>query len=50
DMVSPPAAVDHFSGMPVAQDTMGKSVPEVTKLREWEDQHEKELDAISRKE
>mmetsp|Transcript_35772 Transcript_35772/g.100535 ORF Transcript_35772/g.100535 Transcript_35772/m.100535 type:complete len:195 (+) Transcript_35772:93-677(+) len=51
DMGSPAAAaVDHFSGMPVAQDTMGKSVPEVTKLREWEDQHEKELDAISRKE
>merc|ERR1719145_546190 len=47
-----PAAVDHFSGMPVAQDPglMSKPVPEVTKLREWEDQHEKELDDISRKE
>merc|ERR1719356_599961 len=50
--VPAPAAVDHFSGMPVAQDPglMSKPVPEVTKLREWEDQHEKELDEISRKE
>merc|ERR1719401_1182939 len=50
--VPAPAPIDHFQGMPVAQDPglMSKPVPEVTKLREWEDQHEKELEDIARKE
>merc|ERR1719203_2598970 len=51
--VAAPAAADPFQGMPVSQDTglMGKPAEAtVSKLREWEDQHEKELDDISRKE
>merc|ERR1719401_2375133 len=51
DMPAPPvAAADPFSGMPVAQDSGMKAMPEVTKLREWEDKHEQELEDISRKE
>merc|ERR1719424_1714819 len=48
-MPAPAAAVDHFSGMPAAQD-QGPLSPVVTKLREWEAQHEEALEDLSRKE
>merc|ERR1712151_1192104 len=58
--MSPPQHADPFQGMPmseagggVAMPPMGGSgdyIPEMNKLREWEDKHEKELEEMSRKE
>merc|ERR1740121_3198489 len=47
-------AADPFEGMPMSGAGMGgpaaTAMPEMTKLREWETQHEEELEGIARKE
>merc|ERR1719512_636549 len=47
-------AADPFEGMPMSGAGMGgpavTAMPEMTKLREWEMQHEEELESIARKE
>merc|ERR1712146_9117 len=44
--------VDPFQGVPVKDNTgdYGSGIPEVTALREWEDNHAKDLEEKSRKE
>merc|ERR1719189_2948444 len=43
---------DPFQGMPVVQPggDMTKRIPEMTELRRWEDQHERELEDVAMKE
>merc|ERR1740120_608815 len=44
-------AADPCQGMPVSNSGMaGAGIPEMTKLREWEQKHEEELEEIARKE
>merc|ERR1719317_920833 len=57
EAVSPaavPAAAyaDPFQGVPVVQPAgnMTKTIPEMTELRRWEDQHERELEDVAVKE
>merc|ERR1719413_200470 len=51
-MGSPAGYVDPFQGVPVREDmgSAGMDIPEMNALREWEDNHERELEEISRKE
>merc|ERR1719373_63309 len=48
-VVASPPAEDPFAGMP-ASTGMGKAIPNMTPLREWEDKHEKELEESTRQE
>merc|ERR1719221_418331 len=40
---------DPFAGMPNSSG-MGKAIPDMTPLREWQDKHEQELEEITKKE
>merc|ERR1719410_131754 len=46
-----PGFADPFQGMPVTDSGFAAGgIPEVTKLREWEQKHEEDLENIARKE
>merc|ERR1719277_1453370 len=46
---APAPAADPFAGVPVSTG-MGKAIPEMTPLREWQNKHEEELEEINKKE
>eukprot|EP00434_Breviolum_minutum_P016122 symbB.v1.2.014209.t1/scaffold1027.1/size171366/11 len=50
-MEPPPAAYsDPFQGVPVKDPVSSPIIPEMNALREWEENHEKELEEMARKE